>query len=154
MYPATPTGRCFLLYNPSRRKKILSLPGNSSANEMVSQLSQWKAATFWIPSFFQWTFYNCPSQIPPFFSKITFTSFVLQTFLWFHHSFHVLNCNSLSFPNKLIFADKITVLLFRPIPTNGQMIHGSWGWYETQSRKQKGFCRPGCLIRIQCIGEI
>lgn len=107
---------------PAEGKKIFSLSGNSSANEMVSQLSQWKATTCWTPSFLQWTFCNSPPQIPPFLSKITFPSFVLQTFLRVHHSFHILNCNSLSFLNKLIFffAGKITVLLFRPIPTNGR----------------------------------
>ena len=38
--------------------------------------------------------------------KIAFLSFVWRTCLWFCHSLHVLNCSSLLFPNKPIFAGK------------------------------------------------
>ena len=41
---------------PSGGRKIFSSPGNSLANQRLSQLSQWKPTMFQNPSFLQWTF--------------------------------------------------------------------------------------------------
>ena len=55
---------------PSRGIKIFSLPGNSLANQRLSQLSQWKPTMFQNPSFLQCTFpLNSPAQIPFFLYK-------------------------------------------------------------------------------------
>lgn len=72
-YPLTsiqiPIGICSRKWHyfiiPSRRKKDFSSPGNSSANERLAQLSQWRATILPTSSFLQWNFvYNSPSQLP------------------------------------------------------------------------------------------
>lgn len=48
--------------------------------------------------------------LSPFLCKRKFFSFVLCTCLWFPHSLPALNCNSLLFLNKFMFADKVTFI--------------------------------------------
>lgn len=52
---------------PTGGGKVFFSPGNSAANEKLSQLRQGKATTLQNPSLFNWIFvYNSPSQLPAF----------------------------------------------------------------------------------------
>ena len=61
-YLASPAGSDATLLPPAGGREIFSLPGNSSANERLSHLSQWKATIFNFPA--SYNGYNSPSQFP------------------------------------------------------------------------------------------
>ena len=56
-YFAFPAGSDTTLLPPAKGKKIFFLSGNSSANERVSQIGQWKASIHQAQSFLQWPFH-------------------------------------------------------------------------------------------------
>lgn len=115
-YLASPKERCFLLYYPSKRKDDFLLPWQ--------QPSQWEIVITQTMK----SHYTLNSQFPSvdslfittcfFLYKKKFLSFVLQNCLWFCHSLHVPNYNSLLFLNEPIFASKTIALFLRSTMSN------------------------------------
>ena len=101
-YLASPAGSDTTLLPPAGGRKI-SLPGNRSANERLSQLSQWKTTILQAPSFLQWTqqpLPTSPSSIKEF-PLLCFTRLACGS-----PQLHVPNFISLLFPNKLVLLVK------------------------------------------------
>lgn len=117
------TTRCSLLYKygqkeayfttPAGRWRIFSLPSNSPANEKPTHSANKKPWPPWTLNLLQWTFaHNCCSQLPPFPLQNNARFLCFLDLPMVHHSLHVLPAIPLLFPNKLIFAGKITGYYF------------------------------------------
>ena len=93
----------------SRRRKLFSWFGDTSANERLSQLSQRKATMLQTPSFVQWTFFFFPITAPPNFPLSSIKEFPFLCFIRLAcglTQLYVPNCNSLLLLNKPILLVK------------------------------------------------
>lgn len=105
---------------PAGGRKVSFCPGNSPANERLQAIGaqavgESQSSANEKPQHFQYPVYanqlsvhNSRAQLTLFLYKGMFFWFVPWTYLWFGLSLLGLRCSSVQFPNKPIFAGKIT----------------------------------------------
>lgn len=95
----------FCSTTPAGERRIC-LPGNHSANEKPLHVRQTLVSSRGLFA------YNSSSGYPPFLCKGTFLSVVLWASTWLTIGRHILNWNSLSFPNKSLLLENYLAIFF------------------------------------------